>query len=175
MATLQDMEKQAQAYTAAREELAAVLSALDDETRALKKKYLVRIRALVGKAKGHRADLLAAVVDSPALFVKPKSRVLHGVKCGYGTSKAKVEIDDEAAVIKRIRTLLPANQAELLIRVEESVHKPAVYDLAEEDLKRLGIRVKEGANVAFVTDTTEAVEKMVEALLADISTEEVKA
>jgi len=167
MATLQYIEKQAQVYTAAREDLAAVLAALDDETRALRRKYLKSIRELVATAKKHRADLMFSVTESPELFVKPKTRVLHGVKCGYVLAKASVEFDDEDAVIKRIREMLPKGQAELLIRTKENVHKQAVYDLIEEDLKRLGIRVKSAGNVPFVSDASAEVDKLVEALLKD--------
>ena len=167
MATMNEIEVKAQAYGAAREALAGVLAALDDETRALRKKYLARIRNLVAKAKEHRAELHALIAESPVLFVKPRTKILHGVKCGFRKGKGKVEFDDEDAVIARIRKLLPEEQAELLISVKESVSKTAVCDLSVEDLKRLGIRVEGTVDVVEIKDAAGEVDKLVEALLKD--------
>lgn len=167
MATLNEIEMKAQTYAASREALAGTLMALEDETRALKRKYLARIRKLVETAKAQRADLAAAIDASPALFVKPRTQILHGVKCGFAKAKGRIEWDNEEAVVARIRKLLPADQAELLIRVKESVHKPAVYDLAASDLKRLGIRVEGDGDEVVIKDAAGEVDKLVEALLKD--------
>jgi predicted ATPase len=167
MATLQEIEKQAQGYANAREILAATLAALDDETRALRRKYLASIRNQVAKAKEKKAELYASIDGSAALFVKPRTHVFHGVKCGFGKGKGKVEFDDEDAVIARIRKLLPEDQAELLISTKESVSKTAVCDLSGEDLKRLGIRVEGTGDVIVIKDAAGDVDKLVEALLKD--------
>lgn len=167
MATIQEIEVKAQGYGAAREALAGVLAALDDETRALRKKYLARIRTLVATAKARRAELHDLIAESPALFVKPRTKILHGVRCGFGKGKGKVEFDDEDAVIARIRKLLPEEQAELLISVKESVSKSAVCDLSGDDLKRLGIRVEGTGDVVVIKDAAGEVDKLVEALLKD--------
>lgn len=167
MATLNEIEVKAQSYGTAREALAGVLAALDDETRALRKKYLARIRSLVATAKERRADLHTLIAESPALFAKPRTRILHGVKCGFGKGKGKVEFDDEDAVIARIRKLLPEDQVELLISTKENVSKSAVCDLSVEDLKRLGIRVEGTGDVVVIKDAAGDVDKLVEALLKD--------
>ena len=51
MATMQEIETKAQSFAVAREALAGVLAALEDETRDVHKKYLPRIRKLVATAK----------------------------------------------------------------------------------------------------------------------------
>lgn len=167
MATIQEIETKAQSYSTAREALAGVLAALEDETRALRKKYLTRIRGLVATAKERRAELHTLIAESAGLFERPRTRILHGVKCGFSKGKGKVEFDDEQAVIARIRKLLPEDQAELLIKVEESVAKSAVSDLSDEDLKRLGIRVESAGDVVVIKDAAGDVDKLVEALLKD--------
>ncbi len=167
MNPMQEIELKAQSYSTAREALAGVLAALDDETRALRKKYLARIRTLVVLAKARRADLHVLIAARPELFTKPRTRILHGVKCGFGKGKGKVEFDDEDAVIARIRKLLPEEQAELLISVKENVSKTAVCDLSVDDLKRLGIRVEGTGDVVVIKDAAGDVDKLVEALLKD--------
>ncbi|MCR6497388.1 hypothetical protein LJB71_14990 [Thermomonas sp. S9] len=74
-------------------------------------------------------------------------------------------------MIERIRRLLPAEQAALLIRVREAVHKPAVYDLTAGDLKRLGIRIEDDCDVVVVKDVAGELDRMLERLLADLSEE----
>jgi len=167
MATIQEIEKQAQSFANAREALSTTLAALHDETRATGRKYIARIRNQVATAKERRANLHASIDESAALFVKPRTRVFHGVKCGFTKGKGKVEFDDEPAVIARIRKLLPEDQAELLIKTEESVAKAAVKDLSEEDLKRLGIRVESTGDVVVISDEAGAVDKLVDALLKE--------
>ena len=63
--------------------------------------------------------------------------------------------------------LLPKDQAELVIRVKESVHKPAVYDLTGGDLKRLGIKIDADTDEAIAKIAGEDIEHMVDALLTD--------
>ena len=167
MATLKDIEAKTEKYAAQREALAGTVAALEDERRDLLAKYLPRLRKLVAGAKDAHAALAAGIGSSPELFEKPRTRTLHGVKVGLTKGKGKIEWDDEEKVIARIRAQLPKTQVDLLVRVEESVYKQAVYDLTAEDLKRLGIRVTGNGDVVVIKDTAGEVDKLVEALLKD--------
>ena len=171
--TLQHIEQLTNAYASQRDVLAARVQALHDEIEAAKRKALPAIRQAVGQAADARNKLQAAIQDNPRLFVKPKSAIFSGVQVGYRKKKGKIVIDDDEAVITRIRRELPEDQAELLIRVTESVDKNAVGTLAVSDLKRLGIRVTADGDEPFIKPVDSDVDKLVNALLADIEREQI--
>lgn len=162
---LAEIEALAQAYAERYRELEGAVQALEDGVRTIKRKLLPTIKRLAEESAERKGALLAAVNDSRSLFEKPRTRLLAGVKVGVTKRRGKVVIDDEAATIRRIRELLPKDQAELVIRVEESVHKPAVYDLTAGDLKRLGIKVDADTDEAIAKIAGEDVEKLVDQLL----------
>lgn len=155
-------------YAGARRELASYVESLQAELDAAKRRHLERIREAVSRVAGLHDRLRLALEAAPELFRKPRTRVLHGIKVGYTKQRGQVVIDDEAATVARIRRLLPAEQAELLIRVRESVDKPAVYDLSATDLKRLGIAITADTDAVVIRPTDSEVDKLVNALLAEI-------
>lgn len=152
-------------YAQARERLAAIVTALHDALEALKRDRMPELRQAVQQAAQAEAELKALIEAAPDLFDKPRTRILHGVRVGFMKQRGQVLVADEAATVARIRKLLPAAQAELLIRVRESVHKPAVYDLQASDLKRLGIAVEADTDAVVVKPTDSAVDRLVAALL----------
>lgn len=162
---LAEIESLAQAYAERYRELEGAVQALEDGVRTIKRKLLPTIRRLAEESAERKGALLAAVNDSRPLFEKPRTRLLAGVKVGMQKRRGKVVIDDEAATIRRIRELLPKDQAELIIRVEESVLKPAVQDLTVGDLKRLGIKVEADTDEPIAKIAGEDVEKLVDQLL----------
>lgn len=167
MATMQEIEVKTKRYADARLELSTVVTNLTDQITQLRMAHIKVIRQRVAVALDAQSELQALVKESPTLFEKPKTRTMHGIKVGFQKGKGKVTISDEAATIKRIRAGLPKDQAELLIRVEESVHRPAVYDLAAADLKRLGIEITDAGDHVVVKDVAGEVDKLVEALLKE--------
>lgn len=171
--TLEHIAQLAYEYSVAHEALADSVTALNSEIEALKRRNLASLRQRVRVAAEARASLAEAIRAAPELFENPRMRVLAGVKLGIVKSRGKVEFDDEAAVIERIRRLVPAEQAELLIRVSERVHKPAVYDLSGTDLKRLGIRITDDGDQIVIRPADSEVDKLVEALLGDLTEETV--
>lgn len=167
MATMNEIEKLTEVYALARGNLAAAVEHLQARLDAVKREHLKDIRKCVALAKDAEAELRAVITGNKELFDKPRTVTLHGVKVGLQKAKGTVSWADEDAVIKRIRAQLPKDQAELLIRTEEHVHKPGVYDLAAADLKRLGIEIKGAGDVPVIKDTTGEVDKLVDALLKD--------
>lgn len=165
MATLPDIEQLAEHYSRDRDALAERVQELQAELERVKRAALPAIRAAVRRASQSREALRSAVEDGRELFDRPRTRIFAGVRVGLKKGKGKVEWDDEASVIERIRQRLPADQAELLIRQRESVHKPAVYDLTAADLKRLGIRITDDGDQIVVQPTDSEVDKLVDALL----------
>jgi len=173
--TLNEIESLARAYADAYAQLGDDVAVLENSIREIKRKMLPRIKRAAEKAAEAKQSLTAAVEATPSLFAKPRTRLFHGIKVGFTKQKGTVELGDEAAVIRRIRKLLPEEQAELLIRTQESVHKPAVYDLSVEDLKRLGISITNDSDRAVVKVADSDIEKMVDALLKDEDAERVAA
>lgn len=165
MPTLTEIETLAQRYAESYRQLEAAVQTLEDGARALKRKALPVIRRLAEESASHKSAVLAAITDSRVLFKKPRARLLAGVKVGLQKRRGQVVIDDEEATIRRIRELLPKDQAALVIRVRESVHKPAVYDLTGGDLKRLGIKIDTDTDEAIAKIAGADIESMVDALL----------
>lgn len=167
MATLADIEQHTRRYADARAVLTGRVQALQAQIERLRAEHINGIRAAVREAADAHDALRGLVEAHPECFTKPKTLTISGIRVGYMKQKGQVVIEDEAAVIGRIRKLLPADQAELLIRVRESVHKPAVYDLTAGDLKRLGITVTADEDAVVIKPVDGEVDKLVNALLAD--------
>lgn len=164
---MQDIEKLASYYANARDELNGRVQLMQAEMEKVKAEHLPRVRQLVRTIAANRSKLHTAIDQHPELFEKPKTVVVHGMRIGYMKQRGRVEIDDEEAVIDRVRKLLPEEQAELLIRVRESVDKNAVADLTVADLKRLGITVTADQDVVVIKPIDGEIDKLVKALLSD--------
>lgn len=167
MSTTHEIEQLTREYAEARAYLAGVITTLQEELERVKHPVLPVIRSAVGQTAEKHAALRAAIEAAPELFVKPRTLTIAGVRVGFMKQRGQVVIEDEEAVIARIRKLLPEEQADLLIRVRESVHKPAVYDLTAADLKRLGITVTADADMVTIKPVDGEVDKLVAALLAE--------
>ncbi len=165
--TLQELENLTKDYADAYSALCNCVETLEAELREVKRRRRPQLIKLIQAAATTKTALSLAVTASPDLFKKPKTRVLHGVCVGFRKQKGKVTFDNEGAVIRRIREQLPRDQAELLIRVQESVHKPAVYDLVAADLKRLGIKIEDDEDKPVVKSADTDIDKLVDALMAE--------
>lgn len=166
----QAIEIACQRYRAARDNLRLQATAVNDSLEDIKRQYLPMLRTTLSCVAEAEADLRDTVKDSPkTMWEKKRSRIIHGVKVGWSKSRGKVTFDDECKVVERIRKLLPKEQVELLIRVSESVHKPAVYDLQASDLRRLGISIADDCDQVVVKDIESELDRALEKLLADIT------
>ena len=165
--TMDVIEQHACDYADARDAVVGVVENLQDELEKVRRKYMPALKEAIGKTAEHHAQLKHAIGARPDLFVKPKTQVVAGIRLGYRKEKGKVQINDEEAVIKRIRKLLPEEQAELLIRTRESVDKNAVADLSVGDLKRLGIPIADDEEIVYIKPTDGTIDTLVKKLLAD--------
>ena len=155
-------ERYAQAADARRDRQAALRARLLHAASEL----LPALRAASAAERDAHDALLAAVTAAPDLFVRPRTRTVHGVKYGWQTGKASIDIPDEARTLRLIRTKLPEDQQVLLIRVKEAVERRAVLDLTAQDLRRLGIVQVPGQDAPLVSLPKDAVDKLVDTLLA---------
>lgn len=123
--------------------------------------------AAADEAAAHDA-LMALLNASPDAFVRPRSLTVDGVKCGYRKEQDALDIDDEAAVIARIRALADtADLAGVLIRTVETLNLEALGELDGAVLRRLGARRVAGSDQPFIGYVDSDVDKLVKALLAD--------
>lgn len=173
MPTMQEIEIKAKAHAAARLALTNHVTLLKAEIEAVTQKRLKKLREIVALATASGDELLALVSESSELFKKPKSAVLHGIKLGFKKEKGKISFADEEQVIKLIKKHLP-DLADVLIVTTEKPSKEAMNNLEAGQLKKIGVTVTADSDVAFITDPTSDVDKIVTALLKDV-TEEVAA
>jgi hypothetical protein len=174
MITLQEIEKAAQIYAEARTSLTALVTELNDKINEEKRIRLRAIKRAVAQA-GEKHDLLMVMIkDSRELFAKPKSRVLHGLKVGYKKQPGAIEIADEAATVARLKKMYEDDAAALalLIKTTETPIKDALGELSGDKLKKLGVKVTNDTDKAFIKETDGAIDKIVDALLKGATEEE---
>ncbi len=157
-------------YVAARERLAETT----EQIRALQRQALrARLRGLrnrVAEVSAARGELRAAVEANPGLFERPRTRALEGVKVGYRKRPGRIECD-EARAIARIRKLYPEREADL-VRVKESLNRAALKRLDSRTLAAVGVSLIEVEDDVVVVAAGGDLDKLVEAMLADLDGEE---
>lgn len=167
---LAEIELKTKAYSDAREVLAehvATLQAMIDEA---KREAMPLIRRALALAAERQAELRTAIEATPASFDRPRTQIFHGIKVGYRKGSGKVIYDDAARVVKLIRKHLP-DQADLLIKVEETPIKKAIGDLSADDVKKIGCTIESTGDVVEIKAVDSEVDKIVTALLKEAAEE----
>lgn len=162
---LADIEHHTIRYAEAREQLMALVAAIEAEMEALKRARLPAIRRALQKAATLEAALRERISAAPELFVKPRSVVMHGIKVGWQKGRGGIVWDDADAVVAAIQKHLP-EQAEALIRWTAKPLKEAINQLDVATLKKLGCRVVDTGDEVLIKPVDGAVDKLVSALLA---------
>lgn len=169
--TMSDFERRAKALAATRETLAAIVGELNAGIEALKRDRMRELKAAVrGWAEQHD-KLKTLIEENPALFDKPKTHVIHGIKFGYRKAVGGLEWDDADQVVKLIRKHFP-EQFDVLVKTAETPLKGPLAQLTVAELKKLGVTVEETGDVPFIKVTDGAVDKLVKALLKSASEDE---
>ncbi len=174
MATLKEIDALALKFSGVRSKLAEHVRELNDEVEAAKRRHLAAIKRLTERAAEAQLELDAAIKESPALFVKPKTITLHGIKVGFKKGAGKIEWEDADQVVKLIKKHFP-EQTDVLIITKEKPAKEALEQLSAAELKKLGIQVADTGDVVVIKDTATDIDKLVTALLKEAITEEVEA
>ena len=164
------IERNAKSLRAARDVLAERATALQDEIDRATQRKLPGLRSAVASVAQADANLKDAIAAQPALFQKPRSVVLHGLKLGFQKGKGKIDWEDDAQVVKLIRRHLP-DQLDVLVKTTEKPVKSALANLTVAELKKIGVSVEETGDVVFVADSTAGVDKLVKALLKGVEDE----
>jgi hypothetical protein len=165
MNDLTPIQQHCRLFADAREALSDVVTLLNDQIEALKRKHLADIKRLVARAAERHAALKAGIEAAPELFEKPRTHVFHGIKVGYQKGKGGIEISDEQFTLQRIKDLHGCSGDYL--RVIEKPNKDALAQLPAADLKRLGCTIVDTGDQVVIRPTDTAVDKLVTALLKE--------
>lgn len=161
-----DFEGLAQDLAAARAMLRARVDALEAEVSKIKKAQLPAIRKWAENAAERQQMLHQAVEEHPECFVKPKIKVLHGIKFGWRKLIGEMTWEDEASVVKLIKKHF-ADQVDVLIKTVEKPVKGALQQLPAADLKKLGITIQDDGDEVVIKFTDSEIDKIVNAILAE--------
>ena len=174
MATMTEIEAAAKVARDARNRLGERAAVLQGSIEELKRRHIPGLKTAVAKVADADAQLLALLQAAPHLFVRPRTVVFHGIKIGYKKGAGKIEIADPEAVVKLVRKHFP-EQFDLLVKTTERPIKKTLQELSAAELKKLGITVEATGDVCFIADATDAVDKLVAALLKGEEEEEAEA
>lgn len=166
MATLTDIEGKAKKYSVARAGLQEAVAFLQLDLEQSKRRALPRIKKLVAEAKQAAAALKDAIEESPELFEKPRTQVMHGIKLGFQKQKGKIEWDDDERVVALIRKHFP-DQFDVLVRTVYEPVKTALSGLSVADLKKIAVEATDSGDAVLIKDTVADVDKLVKALLKE--------
>ena len=159
------LEAAARAFAVAHGRLTERVRRLTARVDELQHQATPEIKARADELTAAAGTLRAAIEDNPRAFVRPKTRVIAGVKVGFRKMRGQVSFVDEGKVIERIRARLPTEQAYMLIRVRESVDKTALADLELTDLRRIGVSVTADEDVVVIDAGEKDVARFVRALI----------
>lgn len=167
--TLEDIRAAAQRLANAHNDTAGTAALLNAEIKAAIAPILDRYKGTidtyaVAEAEA-RARLDCLLMDAPNLFVKPRSLVIDGVRCGYLKAADTADWDDDETVIARIKALRP-DLVPLLIRSRESLIVDALVGLDGKTLVAFGIRTITGVDAHFVSVGDNDAEKLTRIVIA---------
>lgn len=171
---MQEIEQRAKVFAAARDELAERLQALRDEQEAAKRRRLQGIRNSLARFTASHDELKQALEESRTLFIKPKTRVLHGIKVGWVKQKGKLIIGNPESVVRLIEKHFPDLKETLINTIKKPV-VAALQNMTAADLKRLGVSVANDTDAVVIKAADGELDKLIDALINDDDLEEVRA
>ncbi len=156
----------AKTYARERGALQDVVDDIHDDQRAILRARKRSLQAAVVRASAAKDALRTAIDGSRALFERPRTQTCDGVKFGLRKLPGRIDLGDEAQVITRIRRKLP-NRADDLVRVRESLAKPALRNLDARSLAAIGVQIDDVADEIIIAAASDDLDKLVAALLPD--------
>lgn len=164
--TMKEIEDLTKDFADKRAALAHEMETLEGAIARLKDSRRAAIRELVGDLATSHSRLELAVEDSPALFKRPKTHILHGIKVGFRKEPGKVSFENAGQVVKLIRKHL-AELADTLIKTTETPVKSALAQLSGAELKKIGATITDSSDAVLIKPADSEIDKWIDALLAD--------
>lgn len=164
MTPMESIEARSRALAEARETLSEIVTQLNAGLEAMKRQHMKQLKAAMTKVADRHDQLKVLIAAHPELFNKPRTRIFSGMKVGLQKGKGSLDWQDDAAVCKAIKKLLP-DQQDLLIKTVEKPVKDALLQLPAATVKRLGIDVQEAGDQIVIKPVDGDVDKLVKALI----------
>lgn len=164
MTQITDLENPAKAFADARAKVADIVTQLNDGIDALKRDHMPALKRAITRAAEKHDQLKQIIEANPALFVKPRTVIYHGVKIGYAKGKGGISFDDADQVVRLIKKHFP-EQADVLVNTVERPVKDALGQLTVAELKKVGCTVVDAGDAVVIKPTDSEVDKLVDALL----------
>jgi len=163
---LEDIEQATKNYADARDLLSTRITVLENEIEQLKRKYLKGIRAAVRAVSDRHSKLYELIDDNQDLFVKPRTKVISGVKVGIAKGKGSFVIIDNDKTCNLIAKKIP-EEFDTLVKQTQTVVKGALSNLTATQLKTVGISISQAGDQIVIKPTDSHVDKLVNALLKE--------
>lgn len=171
--TMEAIENLTKTYAGAHAELVERIGVLRDEQEAAQRRRIQGIKNTLERLRAADEQLRKAVDENRALFKKPRTRVMHGIKVGIQKQPGKLIIGDDAACVAALRKLFGKDDAAPYIKTDEKPIRSALETLPASDLKKCGIGVTDDVDAILIRATGGDIEKLVKALMGDAELEEV--
>ena len=166
MTALNDIERIAKLYADKRLTLRDRVGEFEEAVRELKRQHLRGIRTAMTAAAQAEDRLRIAIEDAPEAFKRPRSQVLHGIRCGYQQNAGRLEWDNPNRVCDLIRKHFAEDES-ALIRTSETPNRKGLAERSAADLKRLGVRIVGAGDQVLIKPVDSELERMVDALLQE--------
>lgn len=168
--SLLNIEQLAKEHAADRDVLSERVRALHEELVDAKRRKLPGIKSAVSQARDSKLRLVSAIEHGKGVFKSPRTRVFHGIKVGLKKAKGKLQYASAEKVVELIRKHF-ADQADVLIKTEETPVKGSLLQLQAGDLKKLGCSIEGTGDKVVIEPINTEIDELVEALLKDESDE----
>jgi len=166
MTPLANIEKLANTYASDRAQLAGRVQTLEDEMQQAKRRAMPGIRRAVNRCAASHDALHLGISINPELFASPRTVIISGIRVGWAKGKGKLVFSDATKTCDLIAKHFP-DKADELIKVTSAPIRKALATLSVADLQRIGCTVEDTGDQVVIKPTDSAVDKLVNALLAD--------
>lgn len=170
MVDLLEIDKLTKKFADSRDDLAREISDLEEVIKSVREQRLPGIKRAFAQMAARKEILHAAIAESAALFEKPKTQVMHGVRVGYAKGKGAIDIGDEQNTVKLIETRLP-ELADVLIKIEKTPIKKSINALLAENLRKIGVTVEECGEYIVIKPVDSEVDKVIKAMEKNLDKE----
>lgn len=168
--SMDQITDKARVFADARARLAEAVDALNASIEALRREQLPAIKRHLRRTFEAEQALRGLVELHPALFVKPRTLVLHGIKVGLQKGKGVVRFKSAARVVQLIEQRMP-DMADVLIDTVKTPSKTALSKLTVQQLRSIGCEVDDSGDQVVVRATDTAIDKLVNALIRGMEIE----